>query len=200
MINLKVLSSAAVIAMALPMAASAAGQHVGGARGGGAPTARFSGGGAAFHPGGGAAFHPGGGAFHPGGVRAPVAAYNGIHPGVSGPVAAYSGGPYRGGYGGWHRGDHDHDRFVPGLVAGALVGGALAADSYAYYGGPAYYGPGYDDDQYYGDQYYDDSAVVAAGPVPAGDDAVAYCAQTYRSYDPASGTYLGYDGLRHPCP
>ncbi|MGH6739994.1 MAG: BA14K family protein, partial [Bradyrhizobium sp.] len=24
--------------------------------------------------------------------------------------------------------------------------------------------------------------------------------QRYRSYDPASGTYLGYDGLRHPCP
>jgi len=26
-----------------------------------------------------------------------------------------------------------------------------------------------------------------------------YCARRYRSYDPASGTYLGYDGLRHPC-
>ncbi|WP_376767797.1 BA14K family protein [Segnochrobactrum spirostomi] len=25
------------------------------------------------------------------------------------------------------------------------------------------------------------------------------CAARYRSYDPASGTYLGYDGLRHPC-
>jgi hypothetical protein len=32
------------------------------------------------------------------------------------------------------------------------------------------------------------------------NDAVAYCAQRYRSYDPASGTYLGYDGNRHPCP
>lgn len=28
----------------------------------------------------------------------------------------------------------------------------------------------------------------------------AYCAQRFRSYDPASGTYLGYDGYRHPCP
>jgi hypothetical protein len=28
----------------------------------------------------------------------------------------------------------------------------------------------------------------------------AYCAQRFRSYDPASGTYLGYDGRRHPCP
>ena len=27
----------------------------------------------------------------------------------------------------------------------------------------------------------------------------ASCAQRYRSYDPASRTYLGYDGLRHPC-
>ena len=27
-----------------------------------------------------------------------------------------------------------------------------------------------------------------------------YCSQRYRSYDPASGTYLGYDGNRHPCP
>lgn len=31
-------------------------------------------------------------------------------------------------------------------------------------------------------------------------DADAYCAQRYRSYDAVSGTYLGYDGARHPCP
>ncbi|SHJ31827.1 BA14K-like protein [Bradyrhizobium lablabi] len=193
MINLKVLSSAAVIALALPMAASAAGPHPGiGAafRGGGAaPMAHFSAGSPA------ARFYGGGAGFHPGGVSAPVAAYSGIRPGVSGPVAAYSGGPYRGGYGGWHHHDHDRGRFVPGLVAGALVGGALAADSYAYYGGPDYYyGPDY------ADTYYDDTAVVAEAPVPVGDDAVTYCMQRYRSYDPASGTYLGYDGLRHPCP
>ncbi|MGP8100374.1 MAG: BA14K family protein [Candidatus Cybelea sp.] len=29
---------------------------------------------------------------------------------------------------------------------------------------------------------------------------MAYCEQTYRSYDPGSGTYLGYDGFRHTCP
>ncbi|WP_162131531.1 BA14K family protein, partial [Bradyrhizobium genomosp. I (2014)] len=28
----------------------------------------------------------------------------------------------------------------------------------------------------------------------------AYCSQRYKSYDPGSGTYLGYDGDRHPCP
>lgn len=31
-------------------------------------------------------------------------------------------------------------------------------------------------------------------------DGDAYCANRYRSYDPASGTYLGYDGNRHACP
>jgi BA14K-like protein len=30
--------------------------------------------------------------------------------------------------------------------------------------------------------------------------AVDYCAQRYRSFDPATGTYLGFDGQRHPCP
>ena len=29
---------------------------------------------------------------------------------------------------------------------------------------------------------------------------VAYCAARFRSYDPATETYLGYDGARHPCP
>ena len=29
---------------------------------------------------------------------------------------------------------------------------------------------------------------------------VEYCAQRYRSYDPYSRTYMGYDGRRHPCP
>jgi hypothetical protein len=28
---------------------------------------------------------------------------------------------------------------------------------------------------------------------------VSYCMRRFRSYDPQSGTYLGFDGLRHPC-
>ena len=115
------------------------------------------------------------------------------------PVARYSsgyGGGWHGGYGrGYRRGGGG---FIPGAVAGAVIGGALASESYAYYGG--YGGPGYYASGYYDDQYYDDGAVVAVAPAPVGDDAVAYCMQTYQSYDPASGTYLGYDGLRHPCP
>jgi hypothetical protein len=76
-------------------------------------------------------------------------------------------------------------------VAGAVIGGAIASQSYGYYGGPGYYAPGY-----YDDGYVDDGAVAVA---PGGDDD-SYCSQTYRSYDPRSGTYLGNDGLRHPCP
>ncbi|RRN64300.1 BA14K family protein [Caulobacter sp. 602-1] len=30
-------------------------------------------------------------------------------------------------------------------------------------------------------------------------DWIAYCARKYRSFDPRSGTYLGYDGLRRYC-
>ena len=70
---------------------------------------------------------------------------------------------------------------------------------YPYYGwGLGYgvglgYGWGY---PYYADTYYYDAPVVYSG---GGGDA-AYCAQRFKSYDPRSGTYLGYDGKRHPCP
>jgi hypothetical protein len=32
------------------------------------------------------------------------------------------------------------------------------------------------------------------------DDTAEYFANRYRSWDPDTGTYLGYDGYRHPCP
>jgi hypothetical protein len=73
-----------------------------------------------------------------------------------------------------------------GFVAGALIGGALA---------PHYYYPG----PYYGPAYYG-PAPVYAQPVDPGGDPVAYCMAHFKSYDPHSGTYLGYDGARHPCP
>ncbi|WP_309242867.1 BA14K family protein [Lichenibacterium dinghuense] len=31
------------------------------------------------------------------------------------------------------------------------------------------------------------------------NSSVAYCERRFRSYNPATGTYLGYDGLRHRC-
>ena len=62
--------------------------------------------------------------------------------------------------------------FAAGAAAGAIVGGMLAAP----YATP--YPPPY----------------VYQG------DAVRYCMQRFKSYDPGSGTYLGRDGYRHPCP
>ena len=32
------------------------------------------------------------------------------------------------------------------------------------------------------------------------DGAIAYCIRRFRSYDIRTRTYLGFDGLRHPCP
>jgi hypothetical protein len=75
-----------------------------------------------------------------------------------------------------------------------VIGGAIASQYPYGYGG--YYGGG---PAYYDDQYVDDGAVAVAPDAGGGDD-VAYCTQRFRSYDPGSGTYLGNDGLRHPCP
>lgn len=41
---------------------------------------------------------------------------------------------------------------------------------------------------------------IANSQAQARSNEVAYCSQRFKSYDPASGTYLGYDGRRHPCP
>ena len=91
---------------------------------------------------------------------------------------------WRGGGWGWGVG--------AGVAAGALIGGALAAPDYygGYYGGPyGYYGGYYSDPGYYAEPY-------AGG----GDGGVEYCMQRYRSYDPNTGTFMGNDGRRHPCP
>jgi hypothetical protein len=84
---------------------------------------------------------------------------------------------YRGGGWGWG------PAIAGGIIGGAIVGGALAAP-YA----PGYYGPG----------YYGPPPPIAYGPPPG--DAISYCMQRFRSFDPSSGTYLGNDGYRHPCP
>jgi hypothetical protein len=99
---------------------------------------------------------------------------------------APGGAQWNGNRGGWNRGGGYNRGYHPGyrrggsygwgpaagaFGAGVLLGGALAAPP------PVYY-----------------------EPQPAYDDTVAYCMERFKSYDPRSGTYLGYDGLRHPCP
>jgi BA14K-like protein len=93
--------------------------------------------------------------------------------------------------------------FGPGaFVAGAILGGALLAPRFygpRYYGpGPYYYGPGPYVDPGYVDPGYADPGPYSADPT--GGDPVAYCLQRFKSYDPRSRTYLGYDNFRHPCP
>ena len=34
----------------------------------------------------------------------------------------------------------------------------------------------------------------------AGRMGAGSCEERFKSYDPASGTYMGFDGQRHPCP
>ncbi len=72
-----------------------------------------------------------------------------------------------------------------GFATGVIVGGAIASPYY-YRPYPYYYAP--------------PPYVYGPPPYAAGDSATAYCMQRFRSYDPYSGTFLGYDGLRHPCP
>jgi hypothetical protein len=124
-----------------------------------------------FHGRGGGGGHR----FHGGGFRGGGFHGGGFHGG------GFHGGGFRGGryYGGGYGSGAAIGAGVAGLAAGALIGGAIAnSQEPAYYGGPA---------------------PVYADPGDGGD-AEAYCAQRYRSYDPGSGTFLGNDGLRHPCP
>lgn len=58
-----------------------------------------------------------------------------------------------------------------GLAAGALIGSAIA----------------------------NQPAAVPAPPGTVSPSVAAYCARRYRSYDPASGTYLSNNGMRYVC-
>lgn len=41
-------------------------------------------------------------------------------------------------------------------------------------------------------------AIASSNARASSDD--EYCSNRFKSYDPSSGTYLGYDGNRHACP
>jgi hypothetical protein len=43
-------------------------------------------------------------------------------------------------------------------------------------------------------------AIAAQQAETERQQAIDYCMQRFRSYDPQSMTYMGRDGLRHPCP
>jgi hypothetical protein len=79
-----------------------------------------------------------------------------------------------------HRGYNNGGAILGGLAAGAILGGVIASQNRGYY------------NDGYAPRYY--------GGYSGGGDQDAYCFSRFKSYDPASGTYLGYDGYRHPCP
>ncbi len=103
------------------------------------------------------------------------------------------------------------------LLKGTVVLAILlpAAPAFAQDIGPGDPGPAYtglastffppDFSEVYPDGYFRPVATgfpfpedLVAAPDSAGG--LAYCEQHFRSYNPATGTYLGYDGVRHPCP
>ncbi len=86
---------------------------------------------------------------------------------------------------GWHHGWRGGGGAIAGFAAGAILGGLAAQGPYGYYGPGYYYGPDY---------------AYAPGPAYVVGGDARYCMSRFKSYDPASGTYLGYDGYRHPCP
>lgn len=75
--------------------------------------------------------------------------------------------------------------FLPADIAADAVGGAIGIAGAA----------------------VDTAGAIASAPFRAGGAREAYaamdagnsCAQRFRSYDPATGTYRGYDGRRHIC-
>ncbi len=104
--------------------------------------------------------------------------------------------------------DYGYYGYGPGAFAADVIGGTVAAVTsplwapgyYDYYPGyayaPRYYGysPGYA----YAPAYPAPGTVLAqSGPSAA---TVASCEARFRSYNPSTGMYTGYDGQQHPCP
>jgi hypothetical protein len=110
---------------------------------------------------------------------------------VYAPPPAYYGGPA-----------YDAPAYAPGRRPLAEIEPGYAEPEYAEPGlaEPGYPQPGYPK----GPKVLTyDETVTGPGPV-AGAQAwtpewQAYCASKFRSFDPSTGTYLGYDGQRHFC-
>lgn len=91
------------------------------------------------------------------------------------------GGGHGGGYSRWHRPGWRYDQrgggwYDPGA---AIIGGAIGGWLWRQFNQP-------------------EPPVIVVPQEPMRD--VAWCIQRYRSYNPATRTYLGYDGQFHGCP
>lgn len=93
---------------------------------------------------------------------------------------------------------------VLGLAVGALAAGAATASPRYYEPAPRYYEPDY----VYVEPRYSYRRVrparvyvddYAGGLEPWTPEWYRYCENRYRSFDPRSGTFIGYDGVQHFC-
>ncbi len=130
---------------------------------------------------------------------------------VSAPLAAASADSWgRHGWdrGGWdrpYRNHHRRDRNdaiaagVIGLAAGAIIGGALSQPSQPTYVQPApVYAPPPPPPAYYPPAPAR-NVTYRAGFEPWSRAWYDYCSDRYRSFNPNTGTYRGYDGRDHFC-
>ncbi len=100
---------------------------------------------------------------------------------VAGGRVTRGGGAFRGGGGivrggGGRRGGRGFGNAIGAGAAIGILGGVLGAIA-SQPQGPVYVEPGY-----------------------GGEDAVQYCMRRFRSYNPRTGTYRGYDGRLYACP
>ncbi len=112
----------------------------------------------------------------------------------------------------WHH--HNRDGWAlgaAGLATGLIVGSAIASQPRYVEPGPVYADPDYDappPPYYYRPpprridverdvSYY--APAPAYGLRPWSPPWMRYCYDRYRSFDSRSGTYVGYDGMRHFC-
>ena len=93
----------------------------------------------------------------------------------------------RGGYGGYRRGGDGYNALGAGLIGfgvGAIVGSALTPRE-VYVVPPPPPAPVY--------------TRAAYGPPAWTPDWYSYCYSRYRTFNPNSGTFVGYDGYEHFC-
>jgi hypothetical protein len=87
---------------------------------------------------------------------------------------------------------HHGDALVAGIfgfAAGAILSSALAP-RYYYQPAPVYAAP---------QVLYGPTTAYYGPPEPWTSDWFAYCSDRYRSFDPQTGYFLGYDGNYHFC-
>lgn len=165
----------------------------------------------------------GGNALAGGGAGLAGGGFRGVSPGLSGrgvtnpgTVAGAGFGGYRtsgvrggfignrGGFYGARRYGYRRGFGYGGLGLGlGLAAGYGLASSYPYSAwDDPYYGSGYGYGGGYAPAAFGTEADVepSAEPISGTGDQAASCSQRYKSYDPRSRTFLGYDGRRHPCP